>query len=52
MERRMASQNSVKRFLTANDVAYVVAMLCSPRAVAINGEVIAASGGADRAIYF
>jgi NAD(P)-dependent dehydrogenase (short-subunit alcohol dehydrogenase family) len=52
IERRMASQNSVKRLLTASDVAYVVAMLCSPRAVAINGEVIAASGGADPAIYF
>src|SRR5579871_1692328 len=52
IERRMASQNSVKRLLTASDVAYVVAMLCSPRAVAINGEVIAAGGGADRAIYF
>jgi NAD(P)-dependent dehydrogenase (short-subunit alcohol dehydrogenase family) len=52
VEKRMASQNSVRRFLTASDVAYVVAMLCSPRAVAINGEVIAASGGADRAIYF
>jgi NAD(P)-dependent dehydrogenase (short-subunit alcohol dehydrogenase family) len=51
-ERQMASQNSVRRFIDAQDIAFVVTMLCSPRAVAINGDVIAAGGGADRAIYF
>jgi NAD(P)-dependent dehydrogenase (short-subunit alcohol dehydrogenase family) len=52
VERRMASQNSVRRVVDASDIAYVVTMLCSPRAIAINGDVIAAGGGADRAIYF
>ena len=52
MERRMAAQNSVRRFIDADDVAFVVTMLCSPRAVAINGDVIAAGGGSERSIYY
>ncbi len=50
-ERRMAT-NAVGRLITAQEVAYVVAFLTSPRSVAINGDVIAAGGGAGRAIYY
>jgi NAD(P)-dependent dehydrogenase (short-subunit alcohol dehydrogenase family) len=51
-ERRMAEANSVRRVIDARDVAYVVAFLASPRSIAINGDVIAAGGGAGRAIYY
>jgi NAD(P)-dependent dehydrogenase (short-subunit alcohol dehydrogenase family) len=52
MERRMAAQNSVRRFIDADDIAFVVTMLCSPKAVAINGDVIAAGGGSERSIFY
>ena len=52
VERKMAEGNSVRRLIDARDIAYVVAFLASPRAVAINGDVIAAGGGAPRAIYY
>ena len=51
-ERRMAAANSVQRIIDAADIAYVVAMLASPRSVAINGDAIAAGGGAPRAIHY
>ena len=34
------------------EVAYVVTFLCSPKSIAINGDVIAAGGGALRAIHY
>jgi NAD(P)-dependent dehydrogenase (short-subunit alcohol dehydrogenase family) len=49
---RMAHLTSVRRAIAADDVAAVVAFLCSPRAVAINGDVIAAGGGLGPAIYY
>ncbi|MBA2449483.1 MAG: SDR family oxidoreductase [Chloroflexi bacterium] len=52
VERTMAKGNSVRRLIDARDIAYVVAFLASPRAVAINGDVIAAGGGTPRAIYY
>ena len=51
-ERRMAEANSVRRIIDARDIAYVVAMLASPRCVAVNGDAIAAGGGAPRAIHY
>ncbi len=51
-ERRLADGNSVRRIIDAEDIAYVVAMLASPRSVAINGDTIAAGGGAPRAIHY
>ena len=51
-EQRMAQGNSVRRVIDARDIAYVVAMLASPRSVAINGDVIAAAGGTGRAIHY
>ena len=51
-ERRMADANSVRRVIDARDIAYVVAVLASPRCVAVNGDAIAAGGGSPRAIHY
>ena len=51
-ERGMAESNSVRQIIDARDIAYVVAVLASPRAIAINGDAIAAGGGAGRAIHY
>ena len=48
----MASANSVRRLIDADDVAYVITMLASPRSIAINGDTVAAGGGAPRAIHY
>ncbi len=50
-EERLAG-NTVRRVIDAEDVANVVAFLCSPKAVAITGDVIAAGGGVGRAIHY
>lgn len=50
-EERLAG-NTVRRVIDAADVANVVAFLCSPKAVAITGDVIAAGGGVGRAIHY
>ena len=52
VERSMAEANSVRRIIDARDIAYVVAFLASPKAVAINGDAIAAGGGVGRAIHY
>lgn len=52
IERRMAANNALRRIIDAREIAYVVAFLASPKAVAINGDVIAAGGGAGHAIYY
>ena len=51
-EEQMAQGNSVHQIIDARDVAHVVAFLASPKSIAINGDVIAAGGGVDRAIYY
>jgi NAD(P)-dependent dehydrogenase (short-subunit alcohol dehydrogenase family) len=43
---------SIGRLVTAAEVADVIAFLCSPRSVAINGDAIAVGGGARGAIYY
>src|SRR5439155_11945055 len=40
VERRMAEANTVRRIIDARDIANVVAFLASPKASAINGDVI------------
>lgn len=52
IERRMAQANSVRRVITAREVAYVVAFLASPKSGAINGDAIAVGGGVGRAIHY
>jgi NAD(P)-dependent dehydrogenase (short-subunit alcohol dehydrogenase family) len=50
-EKRMVN-NLVGRWIDARDIAYVVTFLASPKAIAINGDVIAAGGGIPGTIYY
>ncbi len=52
VERQIREGNVSRQLIDARDIAYVVEFLASPRAVAINGDVIAAGGGAPGAIYY
>ncbi len=49
---RLAAAVSIGRVVTAAEVADVVAFLASPRSLAINGDAIAAGGGAPGAIHY
>jgi NAD(P)-dependent dehydrogenase (short-subunit alcohol dehydrogenase family) len=51
VEKRMVN-NLVGRWIDARDIAYVVTFLASPKATAINGDVIAAGGGVPGNIYY
>jgi NAD(P)-dependent dehydrogenase (short-subunit alcohol dehydrogenase family) len=52
VERRMGEGNAIKRLIDAREIAYVVTFLASPKSIAINGDVIAAGGGAGHSIYY
>jgi NAD(P)-dependent dehydrogenase (short-subunit alcohol dehydrogenase family) len=52
IEKQMAAGNLTGHLITAEEVADVVAFLASPRAIAINGDVVAAGGGAPGAIHY
>jgi NAD(P)-dependent dehydrogenase (short-subunit alcohol dehydrogenase family) len=52
IEAQMAAMNSIHHIVTADEVAWVVTFLCSPRSRAINGDVIAAGGGAPGRIHY
>jgi NAD(P)-dependent dehydrogenase (short-subunit alcohol dehydrogenase family) len=43
---------SIGRAVTAAEIADIVAFLASPRSVAINGDAIAAGGGALGPIHY
>jgi NAD(P)-dependent dehydrogenase (short-subunit alcohol dehydrogenase family) len=43
--------NVIRRLVTAQELADVVAFLCSPRSVAITGDVVAAGGGQPGPIF-
>lgn len=44
--------NAIGRMVDAREVAYLAAFLCSDRAWAVTGEVIAAGGGVGNAVYY
>ena len=48
----MASANSVRKLIDATEIAYIAAFVASPKAVAINGDAIAAGGGVGNAIHY
>jgi NAD(P)-dependent dehydrogenase (short-subunit alcohol dehydrogenase family) len=48
---RMLEDMAIGRMVEAREFAWVVAFVASPRAAAISGEVISASGGTGRAIF-
>src|SRR5580704_10024499 len=47
-----ATGNVIGRVVDADEVAYVVAFLASPRSVAITGDAVACGGGVRGAIYY
>jgi NAD(P)-dependent dehydrogenase (short-subunit alcohol dehydrogenase family) len=47
-----ATGNVIGRIVDADEVAYVVAFLASPKSVAITGDAIACGGGARGAIHY
>jgi NAD(P)-dependent dehydrogenase (short-subunit alcohol dehydrogenase family) len=51
IERRIAQNIAIRRIVDAKEVGYVVAFLASPKATAITGEIIAAGGGSQRAVF-
>jgi NAD(P)-dependent dehydrogenase (short-subunit alcohol dehydrogenase family) len=50
-EIELAGANLAGRVITADEIAYLVAFLASPRSIAINGDSIAAGGGSPGAIH-
>ena len=52
IETQMANASPLGRIIDATEIAYVVAFLASPKSIAINGDVIAAGGGAGGSIYY
>ena len=52
VEKNMASNISIKRMIDAEEIAYVVTFLASPKSVAITGDAIATCGGNGRAIHY
>lgn len=52
VEEQMAAGNSINHLVDASEVAHVVAFLCSPKSRAVNGDAIAAGGGASRSIHY
>jgi NAD(P)-dependent dehydrogenase (short-subunit alcohol dehydrogenase family) len=51
VEREWAQRNTMRRVVDPQEIAYVVAFLASPKAVAVTGEVIATSSSAGSAVY-
>jgi NAD(P)-dependent dehydrogenase (short-subunit alcohol dehydrogenase family) len=52
VKQRLGQANSVRRIIDASEVAYIVAFLASPKAIAITGDLVCAGGGPGRAIYY
>jgi NAD(P)-dependent dehydrogenase (short-subunit alcohol dehydrogenase family) len=50
--RRLGATTTIGRMVTAAEVADVVAFLASPRAVAINGDAVAAGGGQPGVVHY
>jgi len=51
MMTSMAKDNATRRIVDASEIAHVVAFLASLKSIAITGDVIAATGGAGRAVF-
>ncbi len=51
VEEGLAQASSARRLMEPREIAYVVAFLASPKAAAVNGDVIVAGGGVGNAIY-
>jgi len=51
-EKAQTGSNLLGRMVGADEVACVIAFLCSPRSVAVNGDTITAGGGAPGVIHY
>ncbi len=51
-EKDLAAGNAIRRIVDAEDIANVVAFLCSEQAGCITGEAIGAHGGSTKAVYY
>ena len=51
-EGRIAKNNAIRRLVTAEEVASVVAFLCSRQAGCITGEAVAPAGGNSRSVFY
>ena len=49
--QRFRNRTAIKHLITSEDIANIIAFLCSPLAVSITGEVIAAMGGSSQEIH-
>lgn len=49
---QLQNGNSVKRLIDAQEVAYVVTFLASPKSISINGDAVACGGGVGTAIHY
>jgi NAD(P)-dependent dehydrogenase (short-subunit alcohol dehydrogenase family) len=52
IEQRMAKGNSIRKLIDAEEIAWIVAFLASPRSIAINGDAIACGGGQPGTIHY
>ena len=52
LEGKMAQGLAIRRLVTAEDIANVVAFLCSEQAGCVTGEAVAASGGSMKAVFY
>ena len=55
LDKIVASQSEatvIRRLAKPEEVAHIVVFLCSPKAAAITGDVIAAGGGARRSVHY
>ena len=48
----MANSNSIRKLIDAEEIAWVVAFLASPRSIAINGDAIVCGGGQPGTIHY
>jgi enoyl-[acyl-carrier-protein] reductase (NADH) len=52
VEKQMDALNLVGKLISAEEIAYLVAFLASPKSRAVNGDAIAAGGGIRGAIHY
>ena len=52
VERDLAGETAIGRMVTAQDVAWLVCFLASPRSIALQGDVVVAAGGAASEIRY
>lgn len=51
-EKALATRNVLGRLIDAKEIAYVIAFLASPKAIAINGDAVVVGGGIPGPIYY